>query len=127
MGRERWQQNHRCMVGHCDAKSFPALRRIKIFSSHHGLKPRHERLQLSQHPFSADRALAGAPATHEEGVAEHLPSELPQLTRSFNSKGTLQVMICSGEVRILPARVDVNEEVFRVVDGFVGWVDDTLR
>ena len=50
MGRERWQQNHRCMVGHCDAKSFPALRRIKIFSSHHGLKPRHERLQLSQPP-----------------------------------------------------------------------------
>jgi hypothetical protein len=60
------------MVGHGDAKSFPASRRIEVFSSHHGLKPRHERLQLSQHAFSADRALVGAPATDEEGVAEHL-------------------------------------------------------
>ena len=48
-------------------KYFLASGRIELFSSHHGLKPRHERLQLSQHAFSPHRALIGAAVTDRRG------------------------------------------------------------
>jgi hypothetical protein len=51
---------------------FLASGRIEFFSSHHGLKPRHERLQLSQHVFSPHRALVSAPTANEEEISEHL-------------------------------------------------------
>jgi hypothetical protein len=60
------------MIAHCHAKYFVTSDRIEFFSSHHILKPGHERLQLSQHTFSPHRALIAAAVTNKQRVAEHI-------------------------------------------------------
>jgi hypothetical protein len=56
--------------------------------------------------FAAQNACEVGPAgsTYSYVKGDVKDSRSLQLTRSFNSKGTLQNMICAGEVRILPAR-----------------------
>jgi hypothetical protein len=60
------------MVAHGHAKYFLASGWIEFFSSHHIVKPGHDRLQLSQHAFSPHRALIAAAVTNKERVSEHI-------------------------------------------------------
>jgi hypothetical protein len=60
------------MVTRGHAKYFLASGWIEFFSSHHILKPGHERLQLSQHAFSPHRALIAAAVANQERVSEHI-------------------------------------------------------
>jgi hypothetical protein len=46
--------------------------RVELFSSHDGLKPRHERLQFSKHAISTHGTLVATPTSNEEGVSKHL-------------------------------------------------------
>jgi hypothetical protein len=70
--QERWQHNHRSMVAHGHAKYFLASRGIEFFTSHHILKPGHERFQLSQHTFSPHRALIAAAVPNKERISERI-------------------------------------------------------
>jgi hypothetical protein len=60
------------MVAHSHAKYFLASGWLEFFSSHHILKPGHQRLQLSQHTFSSRRALIAAAVSKKERVSEHI-------------------------------------------------------
>jgi hypothetical protein len=60
------------MVAHGHSKYFLASGWIEFFSSHHILKPGHERLQVSQHTFSPHRALIATAVTNKERVSEHI-------------------------------------------------------